>query len=306
MTYPISIEWSGEDVEGLTLIPYQLIPVRVEENSDVKLFTTLDYDSVKDFVTRQAPFYVYDVTRDIDDGMLKKGRAAFYFRINVSSQLEPGEYESVLKLVFNGCEGKINIKLRVYKAVVPGLENCRFSMVNWLFLDHVSKAHNLEYGSEKFWDVIGHYMDNQLDMRSNHLMLSSGKPILDENGNVVDFDFSEMIKEGKMAIDKGFTYIYGGFVSHWKKWDATELYLLWNMDIEVTSLEAYRQLKIYFTKLWSIILENGWENKYMQCLVDEPNFPNSGHYRILSGICRKCMPGVIINDPVESTELGEQ
>ncbi|HHY23482.1 MAG TPA: DUF4091 domain-containing protein [Clostridiaceae bacterium] len=301
---PISIEWSGEDVEGLTLIPYQLIPVRVEENSDVKLFTTLDYDSVKDFVTRQAPFYVYDVTRDIDDGMLKKGRAAFYFRINVSSQLEPGEYESVLKLVFNGCEGKINIKLRVYKAVVPSLENCRFSMVNWLFLDHVSKAHNLEYGSEKFWDVIGHYMDNQLDMRSNHLMLSSGKPILDENGNVVDFDFSEMIKEGKMAIDKGFTYIYGGFVSHWKKWDATELYLLWNMDIEVTSLEAYRQLKIYFTKLWSIILENGWENKYMQCLVDEPNFPNSGHYRILSGICRKCMPGVIINDPVESTELG--
>ena len=62
---------NGADTEGLTLIPYQLIPVRAEENSGVKLFT-LDYDSVKDFVARQAPFYVYDVTRDIDDGMLKK------------------------------------------------------------------------------------------------------------------------------------------------------------------------------------------------------------------------------------------
>lgn len=41
----------------------------------------------------------------------------------------------------------------------------------------------------------------------------------------------------------------------------------------------------------------------MQTLVDEPQFPNSMSYRALSGICRKYMPGVIINDPVESTDL---
>ena len=69
-------------------------------------------------------------------------------------------------------------------------------------------------------------MDNQLDMR-NHLMLSRGQPILDENGRVVDFDFSEMIKLGKMAVAKGYKYIYGGFVARWKKWDESEIYLLW-------------------------------------------------------------------------------
>ena len=41
----------------------------------------------------------------------------------------------------------------------------------------------------------------------------------------------------------------------------------------------------------------------MQCLVDEPQFPNSMSYRALSGICRKCMPGVVINDPVETTDI---
>ena len=305
----VTFDWSGEKEGEFELIPYQLMPARVEENSGAEIFTTLDYDSVKNFVTRQAPFYVYDVTRDIDDGTLKKGRAAFYFRIKVSGDIDPGIYESVLRISINGNkgkihEGRINIKIKVWKATVPSLDSCKFNMVNWLFLDTIQKVHKLEYDSEEFWKTVAFYMDNQLDMRSNHLMLSRGQPILDENGRVVDFDFSEMIKLGKMAVAKGYKYIYGGFVARWKKWDESEIYLLWDRDIECTSQKAYRQLKIYFTKLWNIVEENGWKDKYMQCLVDEPNFPNSEHYRILAGICRKCMPGVIINDPVESTELG--
>jgi len=306
---PVIFEWSGEKKGEFKLIPYQLIPVRVEQNSGANVYTTLDYDSVKHFVTRKAPFYVYDVTRDIDDGMLKKGRVAFYFRIKASKTIDPGVYESVLRICINGLDGKlhvgkINVKIKVWKAVVPSLDNCNFNMVNWLFTDSILKAHKIEYDSEQFWKTVESYMDNQLDMRSNHLMLSRGVPILDENGRVVDFDFSEMIKLGKMAVAKGYKYIYGGFVARWKKWDESEIYLLWDRDIECTSREAYRQLKIYFTKLWKIVVDNGWKDIYMQCLVDEPNFPNSEHYRILAGICRKCMPGVIINDPVESTELG--
>ena len=42
----------------------------------------------------------------------------------------------------------------------------------------------------------------------------------------------------------------------------------------------------------------------MQCLVDEPQFPNSLSYRALSGIARSRMPGVKIHDPVETTEIG--
>ena len=41
----------------------------------------------------------------------------------------------------------------------------------------------------------------------------------------------------------------------------------------------------------------------MQCLVDEPKFQNSLAYRALSGICRQNMPGVKINDPVETTDI---
>ena len=49
--------------------------------------------------------------------------------------------------------------------------------------------------------------------------------------------------------------------------------------------------------------KNGWEGRYMQTLVDEPQFFNSDQYRILAGIARKYLPGIPIHDPVESTHL---
>ncbi len=300
---PVDIHWDGSDIADLDFTVYQLLPARVEENSGKDLFTTLDYDSVSSFVTRQAPFYVYDVTREIDDNRLKQGRVAFYIRIFVPESFQPGEYKQNLSITVNGSKLDMEILLKVYKAVVPELESSSFSMINWLNLESIEKVHNLQYDSEAFWNMVDKYLQNQIDMRNNHIMLPSGVPVRDETGKVIDFDFSAAIKLGNMALKAGFEYVYGGFIARFKDWQKPEHYLNWDRDISAISFEAYRQLKIYFTKLWAIVNENNWKDNYMQCLVDEPQFPNSEHYRILSGICRKFMPGVIINDPVESTEL---
>jgi hypothetical protein len=300
---PVDIHWDGSDIANLDFTVYQLLPARVEENSGKELFTTLDYDSVSSFVTRQAPFYVYDVTRDIENGSLRQGRVAFYIRIFVPESCHPGEYKQTLTITINDSKINIQINLKVYKAVVPALSNSNFSMINWLKLESIEKVHSLQYDSEAFWNMVDKYLENQIDMRNNHLMLPSGVPVRDETGKVVDFDFTAAVKLGNMALKSGFEYVYGGFVARFKDWQKPEHYLLWDRDVSSISFEAYRQLKIYFTKLWSIVNENNWKDNYMQCLVDEPQFPNSEHYRILSGICRKFMPGVIINDPVESTDL---
>ena len=89
----VSIKWEAPSNIDLKFTVYQLLPARVEENSAPKVYTTLDYDSVSHFVTRRAPFYVYDVTRNIDDGCLKPGRAAFYVRVFVPENCQLGEYE---------------------------------------------------------------------------------------------------------------------------------------------------------------------------------------------------------------------
>ena len=72
-------------MEGCEAVVYQLLTATVPLNSDAKMLCTTDYDSVKHFVTRKAPFDVYEITRPIDEGETEAGRAAFYIRINVAA-----------------------------------------------------------------------------------------------------------------------------------------------------------------------------------------------------------------------------
>ena len=289
----------------LDVTVYQLLPVCVEMNSGADVFTTLDYDKVKNFVTRQAPFYVYDVTRDIDDGTLRKGRVAFFVRVSSKQNTPAGEYKLKLSIQIGESELNTDFKAKVYNCAVPELSKARFGHVNWIYHTLLCDAYGITTDDDKFLEIIGKYLENQIELRNTHFQIPSGVPVRDENGKVIDFDFRDAINVGNLALEKGFNYIYGGFVARWNDWTKEGQYLLWNRDIDCTSEEGYRQLSMYFSKLWKVVRENNWENVYMQGLVDEPQFANSISYRIVSAICRKYMPGIKIIDPQETTELYE-
>lgn len=300
---PCEIRWTFDQGGGITLIPCQLTPAHVERNSAATVFTTLDYEQVKHFVVRQAPYDVFEVTREIEDGVLLAGRIAFYFRVRVGPDAKPGDYTGQLTVHFAGASFRIDLRLRVYRAIVPETACARFSMVNWLKLECVEFGHQLKRDEPRFWTLAEAYLRNQLDMRNTHLQLPSGVPVRDPQGTVVDFDFSDAVRLGSMALDAGMNVIYGGFVARFTGEDGTRQYLLWDRQVGATSFEGYRQLRIYFEKLQRLVDENGWADVYMQGLVDEPQFANGDDYRILSGICRKFMPGIRIIDPVETTDI---
>lgn len=286
---------------------YQLMGAYVDENSHPKALTTLDYDSVKDFVTRRAPFTVYDMTRPLDSGRLAldfaSDRAAFYIRLNVPADAVPGSYEGTVTLNLGEESLTLPVSLKVYKTVVPALLGASFHQINWIYYDKLAAHYNVEIMTPAYREVLCAYLENQRDMRNDYLMIPSGVPVRDETGTVVDFDFTHAVYVGNLALEYGFKYVLGGFVARFDTWDDPDHLLLWDKDVTVSSIEGYRQLKIYFTRAWECVVANGWHEHYMQCLVDEPQFPNSLTYRALSGICRSRMPGVKINDPVETTEI---
>lgn len=298
------IHWCFDCGGGLSITAYQLMPAHVEENSGAQLYTTLDYESVRSFVTRRAPFDVFDITREIDDDWLTAGRVAFFFRVNVAPEAKPGRYSGTLSIAINQDKAELSLDLFVYRAVVPVLAKATFGMINWLKLEPLATSHGLTEGSKAFWQMVQRYLDHQLDMRNTHLQLPTGVPVRAADGSVVDFDFTAATTLGNMALAAGFNFIYGGFVARFQQWDQPEHYLLWDRDVSVASFEGYRQLRLYFSKLRRQVLENNWGDRYWQGLVDEPQFPNSEHYRILSSICRKFLPGITIIDPVETTQIG--
>ena len=292
------------DAEGCRAELYQLLPVRVSENSDPVLYTTTDYESAKDFVTRKAPFDVYEITRPLDSGILSAERLALFVRINVDRDAAVGVREEVLTINVNDEALKVPLSLTTYSVRIPALSDANFHMVNWIAYGYVTSSHGVEIMSDKYKEILQKYCENQVDMRSDYLMLPKGEPIRDENGRVVDFDFSHAEFVGNLALKCGYNKIMGGFVAHWNDWRDSELYLVWDRETDSASIEGYRQLKIYFEGVRKCILRNGWSDVYMQCLVDEPQFSSSLTYRAISAICRKCLPGITIHDPVESTEIG--
>jgi len=296
----IRIRW--ENAFALNVKVYQLMSVCVDQNSGKDVLTG-PYEAVKEYATRKAPFYVFDAMREIDDGRILKGRLALYVKIEAPQMISAGNKTLALNIASGNEQIELSIDVCVHSARIPDLQHASFGMVNWLNIDEICRQHEIGKDDPAFEDILIRYIDNQLEMRNTQLQIPSGVPVRDQNGKVVSFDFSFAEKVGLIALKRGFQYILGGFVARFKVWDEKTHYLLWDRDVSVASHEGYRQLKLYFTEIEKLIYKNGWYGQYMQTLVDEPQFPNSDHYRVLSSICRRFLPGIPIHDPVESTEL---
>ncbi|MBQ2756712.1 MAG: DUF4091 domain-containing protein [Oscillospiraceae bacterium] len=287
------------------LVVYQLEIATVKENSGLEIGTTKDYESVKHFVTRKAPFELYDITRLIDNGKLSAGRVAIYLRVNVGAAAETGVYSIETELKIGREIITLPLTLQIFNTQIPTLDKANFHMVNWIYYEKLAEDHGVEMWSDEYFEILKAYLENELDMRTDYLMLPGGELITkdtDEKLNF-DFDFSHVEKVGNLALSMGFNCIMGGFVARFRSWDDPDNFLLFNKNVTATSFAGYMYLKRYFTRAWECVCKNGWQDKYMQCLVDEPQFPSSMAYRALSGICRKCMPGVKIHDPVETFKL---
>ena len=291
-------------LDGCEAVVYRLLPAHVSENSAADILTTKNYDDVKHFVTRRAPFDVFDLTAPLDAPCDEAGIAAFFVRINVAADAPVGTHTTTLSLTIGDETLSVPVELKIYSTVIPPLRDAAFHMVNWIYYDCLAEDCGVTPYSEEYMQILRAFLENQLDMRNDYLMLPSGVPIRDGEGKVVDFDFSAAETVGNLALEMGFSRIMGGFSVHFAHWREAEVYLLWEREIEVRSPEAFRQLKLYFTRAWECVTRNGWESVYQQCLEDEPQFGNADAYRIVGAICRKCMPGVVIHDPVEASTLG--
>ncbi|MBQ8610198.1 MAG: DUF4091 domain-containing protein [Oscillospiraceae bacterium] len=299
---PVQLRWQGLP-QGVRSTVYRLLPAHVSDNSGAELFTTLDYESVRHFVTRQAPFDVYDMTRPVENSLPDAGRLGLYIRFDAAQDCIPGLYAPVLEMILPEETLKVTFALQLHACCVPPLHKAGFHCINWLKTEQMCSQHGISFPSPEYTAVLDAYLKDQVDMRTDYLMLPAGDPVTDADGRVVDFDFSHAVHVGQRALAAGYNVILGGFVAEWITCADPRLILLWGEQAEVASLEAYAQLRLYFEKLWKTINENGWLGRYQQCLVDEPQLANSDHYRILADICRKFLPGVPINDPVESCNL---
>lgn len=296
----VSVKWHQEtDLEASL---FWLIPVGVNENTDSAMMTTTDYQRCKDFVTRKAPFDVYDALSPVSKDA-PSGRLALYLCVEADGVTIPGTYSGEVSIREGDRETLIPLSCRVSKALVPPLSSSRLGMLNFFDYDGLANQHHTDKNSRQYWEIFGRYVKAQVDMRCTHILLPPGEAVL-ENGELIDFDFSAAEKAGQIAKENGALWLCGGHIAHWHAWDEAEYYPNWSQSVGITTTEGYLQLRRYFTKWRQVILRNNWQDCMAQGLADEPQTHNDATYRILAGIFRKFLPGIPIIDAVETTQLG--
>ena len=305
---PFTIQING--AHGVEITPYQLVKCTVLRNSapQGQPNSTDEYELVKDFVTRKAPFELYDMTAPMNGVFLRGGRLALALRFTASPNIPVGTQKIVVSVGTEQGTVSIPVTLTVHKAIIPPMQDSKLTIVNWIIPRCIAeKSDGVRY-SEEYFKLYDKVLKNLVDIRNNHLSLAESwsrllpdEAIKDETGKIVDFDLSTLERSLQMAEKAGMTKLYGMYVAHFEQWNRPEIYLLWDWANKhsATSAEGYRQLKIYFKRVKEMVARNHWEDKYIQPLFDEPQFQNAENYRIFVGMVRSICPELIIHDPVE-------
>lgn len=288
---------------GPTVQLYQLLPVGVNENTSATLMTTTDYESCREFVTRKAPFEVYDALKPSDGEIQSGGRFAIYLCAECSCETPPGQYLGTLIVKEADNETKISVRCTVHAPVVPALSEACLGMLNFFDYNGLSSQHKTVRGSDAYWESFRQYVRAQIDMRCTHILLPPGEAVYQDNV-LTGFDFSMAERAGRIALEEGAVRLCGGHMAHWHKWDDDEYYPNWDQTLGVTTPQGYLQMRLYFSKWAQVIHKNGWESCMTQALADEPQTHNDKTYRILAAMFRKFLPNVPIIDAVETVNLG--
>lgn len=297
----VRFHWNNDNGPSVKL--YQLLPIGVNENTAATFMTTTDYESCREFVTRQAPFYVYDALKPVEEGISIDKRLALYLCIEPAAQADPGSYEGTLSVTADGAEAKIPVQCIVHAAQVPPLSETRLGMLNFFDYDGLANQHNVEKNSPEYWDMFAKYVRAQIDLHCTHILLPSGEAIF-KNGKLAGYDFTAAERAGQIAVQEGAIKLCGGHIAHWHQWDEGEYYPNWDQKTGITTPEGYLQMRMYFTQWAEVVRRNGWQDCMTQALADEPQTYNDKTYRILAAMFRKFLPGTPIIDAVETTNLG--
>ncbi len=286
----LSVPDEGEDFscsvqppEGLRVSVSQLCPVGVKFNSSPKFHETRDWESVKDFVTRRAPFEAFDRVRPVDDGRLLPGSLAFFVRVDAAADAPVGPHEFVIELKVGSCARAVRVSAEVHRTVLSGAKESPYGMTHWLIepgetcSSNVCRLHGAEPFSEEYYALVEKHLDDLVDMRNNFFQLPTAIPVRDGSGRVLGFDFSQVARHARLALGHGFRVVFGGFVARFlhASWNRKEYYLLWNRDVDIDTPEGKRQLTLYFEGVKRIHGDGGFAGVYMQGGVGEPQFANS-------------------------------
>ena len=296
---------------------YRLIDVPVEKNTGAVGFVEKEGEPRNEFAARRAPFRVYDAMEPLRGSVQVTGEtAALVLQVPVPLAARPGE--QIYELSLAGEEGSVALQLcvRVHKVKLPAVGRHSWPYTNWFSYDYIATRHGLQKWTPAYWRMLRHYAKLMAHGRQNTFWIPL-EEVFEPHPQKPRLNVQRLLRIVKTFTDAGMYWIEGG---HWATRTGGE-WLSPTFDLNVgrscpetphewpktrplaTRIAGVEDLASAAAQLMAVIDEQGWRNRWLQHVADEPIGQNANEYRIIAGAVRRFMPGIPILDATMDPSL---
>ncbi|MBP3323372.1 MAG: DUF4091 domain-containing protein [Clostridia bacterium] len=294
---------------------YRMVDVFVKFNTGVnntnKLTDGEYLDETPPFVTRRAPFRIYDCLMPFAEGgdVTEKENTALYLAFKIPSDAADNVYKGSVTVKIGEEEAEIETEITVHKAKVP--EKIRLQRAEWFHYKLSRPIYDIDMYSEEWYELYRKYVRQLKRVRATHLFFHLYHIKIEEVGDKYLFDFSRIKRMMQIADEEGIpTFEMGHLLMRDERGDQKQfvendygLFYKVEEHIFADSKEGYNFLAQFLPALGEFLKENGWYDRVVQHVGDEPIEKIRNTFRIVCGIVRKFLPGIKLMDAVLNEKL---
>ncbi len=310
--HPMKLEVSGHD--GLTARMFQLLAVPVEENTGLES-RTLQWDGRPNpHVVRAAPFEIFDPVLPLQWGdpisSVESGRVAVMrIEFEVGARAVAGQRDLVLKLNQGPERGvvELSLPLIVHQATVPPIGRDSMRFTNWFAPATLAARYDELAWSELHWKLLEQYADLMARTRQNVFEVPLNSFLSQDDDGVWVLARERLERYVEVFSSRGLYWMEGRQIAARPRgnWGAKRLEVRIGAKPRplVGTEEASARVAAYLEPVHEVLEANGWNDRWLQHLADEPTDTNAASYGELATLVKRALPGVRLLEASMSTKL---
>lgn len=283
---------------------YRLIGVPVEVNSGIEARTEMLDGKTNPHVIRRAPLRVYEALRPAHSGdEVPASTSAYRFEFPVPANARPGSRTVRLRVGQGEERVELELRVRVHEAVVPPIGQDSLGFTNWWHAENIAKFHDAPLWSEAYWDRLEGYADLMARGRQNTILVPWGS-FMKREGDRFALDRTQLRRFVELFERRGILRLEGGHFAAREGGDwMAKRFVLHLTGSHINSPEGRKELAAIATELLAAIREEGWADRWMQHIADEPIDVNAEDYAEAAKQVHALMPGIPVFEATMSRSL---
>ena len=297
-----AIQWIAQNLDGVKVDVYRERDVCVNRNSADEIhisLTTDQWEDIKDYRVRKAPYRTYDALVPAVNLVSKGEKEAYYVSLCPNDDAEAGVRNGEIVFTIGDDAVSVPVTLKVGKKALPPQT---LKIANWCDEGNMATHHGLEIGSREHKEMIQKYYDLLKECHNNVYRVSLNHIKGEYKDNKIIYNLQPAIEEAEFALKNGAEILEWGCILIRGDWEELPMVLYdprSKSHINCFSDWGRKCLKAYLTQLDELLTERGWKDISLMHICDEPKERCASDYRIVAGIFRKYLPGVKLMDAVE-------